>query len=68
MKAPTWWEKNTKPNSVAMKRVPNISATSAEVSGTVESHSTPIAAPNRSALAGDIGASTKAVIATARRK
>ena len=48
--------------------MPNISATRPEVSGTVESHSTPIAAPNISALAGDIGTSTKAVIATARRK
>jgi hypothetical protein len=68
MKAPTWCEKNTKPNSVAMKRVPNIRATSAEVSGTVESQSTPMTAPKVSALAGDIGTSRKAVMAIARRK
>ena len=44
--APTWCERNTKPNSIPTWRVPNISATSPDVSGTVESHSRPIAAEN----------------------
>jgi hypothetical protein len=42
-KAPTWWLKKTIPKSVPRFRVPNITATSPEVSGTVESHRTPIA-------------------------
>src|SRR6266700_2532257 len=65
-KPPTWCEKNAKPNSMASQRVPNISATSAEVGGTVESHSRPIAAPKAS-VAGVLGGSTtNATIASAR--
>src|SRR5262249_44270778 len=45
-KPPTWWLKNGKPNNVVSHRVPNISATSAEVGGTVDSHSSPVTAPN----------------------
>src|SRR5271156_5609882 len=36
-KPPTWWLTKANPNSVENQRVPNITATSAEVGGTVES-------------------------------
>ena len=39
-------ERNTNPNSIPAWRVPNISATRPDVSGTVDSHSRPSAAPN----------------------
>ena len=45
-----------------------VTPTSADVSGTVESHRIPITAPKIIALAGDIGARTNAVNAIARRK
>src|SRR5674476_588057 len=54
-KPPTWWLKKAKPNSVAIQRVPNISATSAEVGGTVDSQSSPITAPNTMAETGVTG-------------
>ena len=50
--APTWWLRNTSPNSMPTWRVPNISATRPDVSGTVESHSRPIAAENTSTVSG----------------
>ena len=51
-KAPTWWLKNTIPKRVPRLLVPNITATSPEVSGTVESQRTPIAAAKTSTTAG----------------
>ena len=50
--APTWWLRKTIPKSVPRYLVPNITATSPEVSGTVESHRTPIAAAKTSTTAG----------------
>src|SRR3546814_1617657 len=47
------------PNSMAMCRVPKNWATSPEVSGTVDSHSRPMAAEKISTLAALIGSSTK---------
>jgi hypothetical protein len=44
-KPPTWWLKKAKPNSMASQRVPNISATSPDVGGTVDSQSRPSTAP-----------------------
>src|SRR5512134_508401 len=44
-KPPTWWLKKAKPASMVSQRVPNISATSPEVGGTVDSHNKPVTAP-----------------------
>ncbi len=44
-KPPTWWLKNAAPTSIVSQRVPNMSATSDEVGGTVESQRMPITAP-----------------------
>ena len=54
--------------SVANQRVPNISATSAEVGGTVESQVRPVTAPKTIAEKGVIGNEMKATIDSARRK
>ena len=67
-KPPTWWLKNAKPASIVSQRVPNISATSALVGGTVDSHSNPITAPKITALAGLAGIAMKIAIAIERRK
>jgi hypothetical protein len=48
--------------------VPNISATSAEVGGTLESQVSPEIAPNRMAVVGVIGKEMKATVASARMK
>ena len=68
MKAPTWWERNTKPNSIPTWRVPNITATRPEVSGTVESQSRPIAAANSSTMNGVVGISTNSANTTPRAR
>ena len=49
-----------------MYRVPNISITSDEVGGTVESQKRPMAKPKTRQLAGEIGVRMKAAIATER--
>src|SRR5215216_1234657 len=67
-KPPTWWLKKAKPNSMASQRVPNISATSEEVGGTVESHRSPVTAPNTTAEAKLAGSVMKAIAASARAK
>ena len=67
-KPPTWWLKKAKPNSMASQRVPNITATSAEVGGTVDSQSSPVTAPNVSAESGLMGSVMNATIARARMK
>ena len=54
------------PNSRPRCRVPNMSAIRPEVSGTVESHSSPIAAANSSTVAGVAGRSTNSANAAAR--
>src|SRR3981081_3197270 len=67
-KPPTWWLTKANPYSVANQRVPNISATSAEVGGTVESQVRPVAAPNTIAENVVIGNEMKATIDSARAK
>ncbi len=63
--APTWWLRKTIPKSVPRYLVPNITATSPEVSGTVESHRTPIAAAKTSTTAGVGGSVMKTAMTTA---
>ena len=55
MNAPIWWLRNTTPNSMPTWRVPNMSATSPEVRGTVESQSSPSAAANSRTVAVEVG-------------
>jgi len=64
-KAPTWWLKKTIPKSVPRLPVPNITATSPEVSGTVESQRTPMAAAKRSTTVGVGGRVMKSQITPA---
>ena len=68
MKAPIWCERNTNPNSMPTWRVPNISATSPEVSGTVESHSRPIMIEKTITMNGVVGTIRNSENATAREK
>src|SRR3569623_734817 len=63
---PTWWLKNTTPNSIAMWRVPKNSATSPDVNGTVDSHSRPIDAPKSRTVVGDSGSTSSSRIARPR--
>ena len=64
--APTWWERNTTPKSMPMSRVPNMSAMRPEVSGTVDSHSSPVSAANTSTVAGVAGSTRNVANVTAR--
>lgn len=65
---PTWWLKKAMPSSMVNQRDPNIIPTSADVGGTVESHSRPITAPNTSVTDGPGGGRMKARIASERLK
>jgi hypothetical protein len=53
---------------MASQRVPNMRATSPDVGGTVESHRSPVTAPNVMAAAGLAGKVMKATTASARQK
>ena len=68
MNAPIWCERNTNPNSIPTWRVPNISATSPEVSGTVDSHRSPIMIENTITTNGVVGTTRNSENATAREK
>ncbi len=61
----TWWLKKTIPKSAPRFRVPNITATSPEVSGTFEGHRPPIAAAKRSTTVGVGGRVMKSQITAA---
>src|SRR5665213_1674091 len=65
-KPPTWWLKKAKPNKVAIQRVPNINATSADVGGTVESHSRPMAPPKTMAEVAVTGSEMNTITASER--
>src|SRR5215213_10186212 len=67
-KPPTWWLKKAKPNSMVSQRVPNISATSPEVGGTVDSHNSPVTAPKIKVVVVVAGNTMKASIESARAK
>ncbi|MNL80576.1 hypothetical protein D3C87_2074670 [compost metagenome] len=45
--APNWWNRNTIPPSIDRLRTPNRVATVPLVNGTVDSHNSPMAMPNR---------------------
>ena len=57
-----------KAKSIASQRVPNMTATSADVGGTVDSHMSPVTAPKTNVAIGLAGSVMKATIATARIK
>src|SRR5262245_20909928 len=67
-KPPTWWLKKAKPNSVAIHRVPNISATRPDVGGTVESQSRPMDAPKTIAETDVTGSVMKTATASERSR
>ena len=68
MKLPDWWLRKTSPASVDRNRSPCVCATSPIVSGTVESHRSPMMAEKIRTLASVSGSRMKAVMTTARAR